>query len=204
MRPLFLALALLPGVAAVPAMFADAVPYGNIGTPAPYKPIFAASTGTVTLYYVTGGQTGALDTLIFKDVTSGLTSTSFFPNQGNTASGATATFAVTAGDLLSFTINNFAYSLSSNPALNPDGYSHSYVTSFSGGTTLGSTFVYPSGLFVGMEDIPINTFSDYNDLDFIITNATTASPVPEPATLSLFATGLLGAAGFARRKFLNR
>ncbi|XWK49737.1 PEP-CTERM sorting domain-containing protein [Tunturiibacter empetritectus] len=43
---------------------------------------------------------------------------------------------------------------------------------------------------------------DYNDDNFVVTNATaTPAPTPEPSTIILFGTGLVGAASALRRKF---
>ena len=212
MRRLILALSLLPFAAASTALFADSIPYGNVGTPATYAPIYATSTGVVTLYYVPAGATGGLDTLRFRDLTTGFVSGYFFPNQNNTPAGATMSFAVTAGDQLAFDVHNDVFTLSTNPALNSDGLTHGYVASTTGGTLLLNSFIYPAGLFVGMEDLSTNAVFtpdyNYNDLAFLVTNANVrsavTSPVPEPGTLSLLATGVLGAAGFARRKFQNR
>jgi hypothetical protein len=212
MRRLVLALSLFPLLAGTPAVFADLIPYSPVGTPAATMSITATTTGSVTMYFVPAGQTGGLDTINFTDLTTGVSSAYFFPNQNNTAAGAAVSFSVNAGDQLAFSIKNNVFNLSSDPALNSDGLSYAYMTNFSGGTVLLNSFLYPSGVFVGMEDLG-NGFGytsnyDYNDMAFIITNATIAVPttsaVPEPGTLSLLATGVLGAAGFARRKFFNR
>ena len=212
MRRLFLAFCLLPFLASASTMFADQIPYAAYGTPATNNSLTATTTGFVTLYYVPAGQTGGLDTINFTDLTTGFTSTYFFPNQENTAAGASISFAVTQGDELAFSIRNDVFNLSSDPALNADGLAYAYMADFSGGTALLNSYIFPSGVFVGMEDLG-NGFGyrsdyNYNDLAFIITNANitpyTPTVVPEPDTLSLLATGVLGAAGLARRKFFNR
>jgi hypothetical protein len=204
MRRLTLAVALLTLCAGRSILFADTIPYPSIGTVPPTVSLTAASTGLITLSYVIADNTGAIDTLQFLDLTSGFTSSSFFNNK-TSAAGDTVSFAVKQGDVLVFDIHNSltGITLSSDPSLSPDGVNHAYVIPFSGGNIPGSGKIdYPAGLFIGMEDLPQNQSNlDYNDVAFILTNAT---EVPEPGTLALLATGLLGATGIVRRRLLNR
>ena len=200
---LLLALAL---VVSLPAFADGCIPYCNIGTIAPTNVFTADSTGDITGYFIQGGAASGggaadLDFVRMLDITTGTMSPWLFNNQ-TSLPGDTADFGfVNAGDTLVFELQNVTLGgiiLASDPTLSDDGVNHAYATHFSGGILNGA--LIPAGTYVGMEDLP-NGESDwnYNDDSFVFTGVT-AGTTPEPGTLALFGSGIVGLAGFARRK----
>jgi PEP-CTERM motif len=176
-------------------MFAGVIPYPNPGTIAPTNSFTAVATGNITGYFY-GFSAGHTDYVGMLDVTTSTFSGWFFNNQ-TTVPGTSADFGpVAAGDVLVFRLWDVTSGLqyASDPSMSYDGINHAYATDFAGGGGI------PAGIFVGMEDLPLGQSDlDYNDDQFVFVNIGTSTP--EPGTLLLAGSGMLGLLGFARRKF---
>jgi hypothetical protein len=192
--------------------FADDIPYANVGHVAPTSAPIKATGNTLDVYFY-GSSAWDTDDIEIKDVTQGWTSGLIFNNQTSTP-GQELSFSVNPGDVLEFFLVNQSSgeTYSSTPGDSADGYNHAYVTAFSGNGTI------PAGTFVGFEDLYIGANSDkvcggdknqsdcdYNDDEFVFTGVTTdPDPAPEPSSLALLGTSVLGAAGMLRRRLIRR
>lgn len=192
---------------------ASSIPYPDTGTVvAPYVAV-AVNTGYIDAWFY-GYNAADTDEIQIVDLTTDTSSGWFFTNNTTTVgTEITDVLNVNAGDILEFELQNVTQGdiVSSIPSDSPDGINHAYATAWPGGdipttdvyvpATVGGTQV----TFVGFEDKtigpPQNSDLDYNDDQFLFDNVAFNTTTPEPGSIFLLGTGLLGLAGIVRRKF---
>jgi hypothetical protein len=190
-------------ICSLPAFADGCIPYCDVGTIAPTNVFTATLTGDINGYFVSKGSADDDDFVRMVDMTTGAVGPWVFENQ-TTMIGTMADFgSANAGDTLVFELINYTQGgiiLASDPGLSEDGVNHAYATMFSGGVLNG--FDFPAGTYVGMEDLPvIHSDWNYNDDSFIVVGVSfTVGTTPEPSSILLFGSGILGLAGVLRRK----
>jgi hypothetical protein len=186
------------------AMYARAstITYQDKGTVAAASSIYAVNSGDLRFWYY-GYDAINTDEMYVEDVTTGTLSNYFFVNNRTVVNGV----AIEGDQLRVFLINLSHPSdvFDGNPATSTDGINHSYITTWtsgelSNGVTGPTSIASDPMVFVGMEDLPASISDyDYNDDEFIFDNVAIGLS-PEPSSLLLLGSGLLGLAGLLRRK----
>ncbi len=156
--------------------------------------LIVQNAGDVHVTFI-GSDAGYTSTLSFngQDLFSNRDAAGMTINLGNFAAGTALNFQLLVHD----TGNTFSTGMG---ALNPDGIAHTLVNDMGNGTTQ-----------VGWEDLLGGGDRDYNDLVFEFSNITTEGnpegnpeenplATPEPSTMMLFGSGLLGLGAWRLRK----
>lgn len=179
--------------------------YPDAGTPNPALYTFTAtSSGPIIAYFA--GNRGSYENILGLLV-NGTDVGIYGLNSLSAVAGDSLNFGnVNAGDVLTFFIHvnpnedgdgdpsNDRY-FYSNKALNFDGVNHVYSSSYAGGD-----YDIPAGTYVAFEDLDYGGDFNYADLDFVFTNVSVSSAVPEPATWAMMLLGIGFVGGAMRRK----
>jgi hypothetical protein len=195
MRKSFMALLFCIAVLAAPAARADTITYDfSYSGSAYYVGGMVTGNGSFTFSYTPGGSTGTLTDFSFTDTFTGGTegdSTFTYSGLGDVAGSAITLIPSTPGAFAQVSINT-EYLAGTNAGFGPVDF----VLNDSAGTVFDST----GGSNSGAPDF-LGGFSD-GDGTVDAAPPTAPSSTPEPSSLALLSTGLLGLAGVVRHRLV--
>lgn len=168
--------------------------YANPGTINPTIYGFSATaTGDVMAYFA--GSSAGYTSEIGLSVNGGPVGLFCLNNKTSVLGQSCNLGSVSMGDTLEFVLKvfNTGAFYSSNALSNPGNQNHVYSTPYAGGD-----FGIPAGIYVGFEDLPNLGDKDYNDHQFVFTNAG-GGAVPEASTWVMLIAGF-GFVGLAMRR----
>ena len=179
------------------------IPYPTPGTQNPVTYSFIVpATGNVIAYYggLRGGYTNVLG-LEVNGVDTGITGL----NSQTSSQGDSLDFgSFLAGSVLNFYINVLSTGdkFYTDTSRNADGVNHVYAVTFTGGPVNGGSYNFPAGTYVAFEDLKTGGDFNYQDLDFVFTNAKAVGVAAPGPIAGAGLPVLIGVAGlwFARRR----